>query len=82
MKVFIDGIEYVPVRPVRKSRALGETFRALRASSRQTLDEVSTAAGISRTYLWEIEAGKASDPSFSIVARLARHYGVSLDEIA
>jgi transcriptional regulator with XRE-family HTH domain len=46
------------------------------------LDEVAKAAGISRAYLWEIEAGEAVDPSFRLVASLAKHYGVSLDELA
>lgn len=82
MKVTIDGVEYVPRRPCPKGLPIGEAFRALRESSRETLDEVAGSVGVSKTYLWEIEAGKADAPGFAIVARLARHYGVSLDELA
>jgi transcriptional regulator with XRE-family HTH domain len=82
VRVQIDGVDYVPQRECPKGQPIGEAFRALRESSRETLDEVAKAAGISRAYLWEIEAGEAVDPSFRLVASLAKHYGVSLDELA
>jgi transcriptional regulator with XRE-family HTH domain len=81
MKVEINGIIYVPKRTYEASlpATLAHALRKLRSG---TLDEVANAVGISTTYLCQLEKGRATDPSFSIVVRLARHYGISLDELA
>ena len=49
---------------------LGQLLRAKRMELELTLDEVSQAAGISKSYLWEVEQGK-SIPSIVICARLS-----------
>jgi transcriptional regulator with XRE-family HTH domain len=81
MQVEIDGITYIPRRTYEANQlaTLADALRMLRSG---TLDEVANAVGMSRTYLWQLEKGRATDPSFSIVVRLARHYGISLDELA
>jgi transcriptional regulator with XRE-family HTH domain len=81
VKVEIDGITYVPKQTYGANLpvTLAHTLRMLRTG---TLVEVASATGISKTYLCQLEKGRATDPSFSIVVRLARHYGVSLDELA
>ncbi len=80
----IDGVQYVA-----KSRGiastdttLGEVLASLRKASRYNLDEASQKSSISRTYLWELESGNATDPSFAIIVRLAKLYGVDLEGLA
>lgn len=85
MEVLINGCRYLPAfRLDRKSTPcpLGEALKTYRMVAGLSLTEASTQAHISKTYLWEIEAGKATDPSFAIVARLAKVYGVDLNLLA
>ncbi len=81
MEVRIDGIRYVAVQPYRSNSVatIGTLFRDHRKASRLSLDEASRQSGVSKTYLHELETGASNDPSFSIVVRLSRLYGISLD---
>ncbi len=82
MKVEIDGVQYVPKRKPPNTNMFSSALRQLREESKQTLEDVCEAVDISKTYLWEMETGAATTPSFWIVAALASHYGVSLDYFA
>lgn len=88
MKVLIDGIPYVPApeRVARKGRRarvpFGELLRRRREAHRWSLDDAAAELGLSKTYLWELESGKAGDPSLRVAARIARSYEVALDELA
>ncbi len=83
MEVRINGIRYVPMLTLPESPGrLSEVLRSHREHARLSLDEASLKADISKTYLWELETGKATDPSYAIVVRLARLYGVSLESLA
>ncbi len=84
MEVRIDGVRYVAVEPYRSNgcATISSLLRDHRKVSRLTLEEASHQAGISKTYLHELETGSANDPSFSIVVRLARLYGINLDVLA
>ncbi len=84
MEVRIDGIRYVAVEPYRSNgcATISSLLRDYRKVSRLSLDEASHKAGVSKTYLHELETGASNDPSFSIVVRLARLYGISLDVLA
>jgi hypothetical protein len=85
MEVMIDGWPYVPAFKLDRKQTkctLGEALNAYRVAASLSLTEASERACISKTYLWEIEAGKATDPSFAIVSRLAKVYGVDLNMLA
>jgi transcriptional regulator with XRE-family HTH domain len=43
---------------------------------------VADAVGVSKAHVWELEKGRSRNPSFDLVRKLARHYGVSVDVIA
>lgn len=58
---------------------LGKSLRKLRDVHGATLAEVAQVAGISVSHLSAIETGTRPNPSFSVVVKLARFYGVSLD---
>ena len=54
-------------------------LRTLRFQACLTLDELALQAGISKSYLWELENGKSPRPSAKVLGALADALGVSLD---
>ncbi|MGW0927477.1 helix-turn-helix domain-containing protein [Streptomyces sp. NPDC002644] len=63
------------------SAAMGPRLRAARERRGATLTGVARATGISPSTLSRIETGRRG-PTLEVVLRLAREYGVSLDELA
>jgi transcriptional regulator with XRE-family HTH domain len=61
--------------------AMGPRLRAAREQHGATLAGVSCATGISPSTLSRIETGRRK-PTLEVVLRLAKEYGVSLDELA
>jgi transcriptional regulator with XRE-family HTH domain len=69
--------------PVPASAApprVGEQIQRLRAERRMTLDDLSRAAGVSKSMLSEIERDKAN-PTIAVAWRLTNALGVSLDSL-
>jgi transcriptional regulator with XRE-family HTH domain len=60
--------------------SLGIEVKKGRIDRRWQQEDLAAAAGISRKYLSQIENDRV-DPRFSIVQRLARALGVSLDTL-
>jgi transcriptional regulator with XRE-family HTH domain len=58
----------------------GERLRELRTSDERSLDYVARMTGLSKTYVWELEKGRAS-PSAVTLAALAAHYGKTMDQL-
>jgi transcriptional regulator with XRE-family HTH domain len=50
----------------------------LRLKSRQSLQDVADAVGVSKAHIWELEKGRTDNPSMALVTRLADHFGVSI----
>ena len=44
----------------------------------ESLQQVADAVGVSKAHIWELEKGRADNPSMSLVTRLADHFGVSV----
>ncbi len=44
----------------------------------QSLQQAADAVGVSKAHIWELEKGKADNPSMRLVERLADHFGVSV----
>ncbi|MBF8377911.1 helix-turn-helix transcriptional regulator [Alicyclobacillus mali] len=61
--------------------SLGERLRRLREERGLTLAQVASAAGLSVSHLSAIENGTRRNPSFHIVARIARVYNVPVDSL-
>ncbi|MEV4229717.1 XRE family transcriptional regulator [Streptomyces bobili] len=61
--------------------AMGPRLRTAREDNGATLTGVSCATGISPSTLSRIETGRRK-PTLEVVLRLAKEYGVSLDELA
>lgn len=54
----------------------GQKIRMLRKQKRMTLDELAAAAGMSKSYLWELENRETAKPSAEKLDSLARTLGV------
>jgi transcriptional regulator with XRE-family HTH domain len=59
---------------------VGEQIQRLRSERKMTLDELSRAAGVSKSMLSEIERDKAN-PTIAVAWRLTHALGVSLDSL-
>lgn len=59
---------------------VGEQIARLRAERKMTLDDLSRAAGVSKSMLSEIERDKAN-PTIAVAWRLTNALGVSLDQL-
>ena len=61
---------------------IGERLFSLRQKAGQSLQGVADAVGVSKAHVWELEKGRSTNPSFELVRKLARHFGVSVDVLA
>jgi len=68
---------------IDQHRTCGCCRRAkLRRSKDQSLQAVADVVGISNAHIWELEKGRADNPSMALVTRLADHFGVSVAFLA
>ena len=58
---------------------IGERLHALRTASNQSLQSVANQLEISKAHVWELEKGLSKNPSFTLVQKIANHFGVSID---
>ena len=86
LDVVIDGVRYVPAPPSGEQWDSDISLATLIAQCRKlngcSLDEIADRAIISKTYLWELENGHATNPSLDVAARLAEALGIDLDRMA
>jgi DNA-binding XRE family transcriptional regulator len=75
------GEERVPLEVVDRLLAGENPIRVWREHRKMTLDQLGTAAGLSKGYLSDLENGKRAGPVETLQA-LARALRVSLDELA
>jgi transcriptional regulator with XRE-family HTH domain len=54
-------------------------LKSLRAARGETLRQVAEATGVSNPLVSQIENGRVENPGILTVARLARHFEVSVD---
>src|SRR5205823_9561518 len=57
--------------------SLGARLTRLRLDKGESLQQVADAVGVSKAHIWELEKGRADNPSMALVQRLADHFGVS-----
>jgi transcriptional regulator with XRE-family HTH domain len=65
--------------PKTTSRKVGEQIRKLRTDKKLTLDKLAEDAGLSKSYLWELENKNPPRPSAEKLAGLAKALGVTVD---
>lgn len=61
---------------------LGEEMRAARASSRLSLQEVASRSGFTKSHVWEIEQGRARNPTVGMIAGLSKALGIPFLRLA
>jgi len=57
---------------------LGRRINELRLKRNESLQDVAGAVGVSKAHIWELEKGRADNPSMALVRRLADHFGVTI----
>ena len=57
---------------------VGRRINEFRLALGQSLQDVAGAVGVSKAHIWELEKGRADNPSMALVTRLADHFGVSI----
>lgn len=60
---------------------LAERLTELRVGKKVSLQAVADAVGVSKPHIWELEKGKAKNPSLELLQRLSVYYSVSLDSL-
>ncbi|MEI8376712.1 MAG: helix-turn-helix transcriptional regulator [Planctomycetota bacterium] len=70
-------------QPVKSSMSLAEKIRKLREAKGLSLDDLADKAGISKTYLWELErdAAGTKKPSADVLMRIATALSTTLADL-
>src|SRR5882724_5462834 len=58
--------------------ALSSKLQELRRSTGHSLQQVADAVGASKGHIWDLERGKATNPSIDLLRSLAAHFGVTV----
>jgi len=58
--------------------SMGERIKTIRTEKKLTLEKLSEKIGISRNFLWEIEAGRKS-PAIQTLYNISKELNVSID---
>ena len=78
----VGGVARAPNQIDRERlRELGAGIHRLRAAGEMTLEDLAPSAGLSVTYLGQIERGQRN-PSVLVLWRIADALGVRLDQLA
>lgn len=62
--------------------SLSRNLKALRTRSGQSLQQVADAVGASKPHIWELETGRSTNPSLDLLTKLAKHFSVSIADLA
>lgn len=57
---------------------LAARLRELRLRKSESLQDVATAVGVSKTHIWELERNRSKNPSMELLTKLADHFGVTI----
>jgi transcriptional regulator with XRE-family HTH domain len=60
---------------------LGAKIKALRLKKNKSLQDVADEVGASKNHIWDLETGKARNPSLELLTKIAKCLGVSVAEL-
>ena len=60
---------------------LSEKLKELRLGSGQSLQQVADAVGASKAHIWDMEAGRSSNPSLDLLRKLADNFRISVSNL-
>lgn len=58
--------------------SLAVRIAELRRGSGESLQDVADAVGVTKTHIWELERGRATNPTLAVIEGLANHFRVSI----
>ncbi len=58
--------------------SLSVRLNELRVKKKKSLQEVADALNVSKTHVWELEKGRAENPSLELLIKLADYFKVSI----
>jgi len=64
--------------PQEARMSFGARLTELRLRSGQSLQDVADAVRVSKAHIWELEKGRAENPTLQLVTRLADHFKVTV----
>jgi transcriptional regulator with XRE-family HTH domain len=61
--------------------ALSDKLKVLRTRTRKSLQDVADEVGASKAHIWDLETGRAKNPSIELLTKLAKCFDVSVAEL-
>lgn len=61
--------------------SLAVRLNQLRVRKGKSLQEVADSLGVSKTHIWELEKGRADNPSLELLTKMADYFKVSIRHI-
>ncbi len=62
--------------------SLATKVAKLRRKKGQSLQDVADAVDVSKAHIWQLEKGRADNPSMDLITKLADHFGVTVAYLA
>jgi transcriptional regulator with XRE-family HTH domain len=87
-QLFWYDIVQVAAEQVREGRGeraermgLAERLKELRVRTNKSLQEVADEVGASKAHVWDLETGRAKNPSIDLLIKLSRCFKVSVADL-
>lgn len=61
--------------------ALAATIKKLRIKTKKSLQEVADEVGASKAHIWDLETGRAKNPSLELLTKLSKCFDVSVADL-
>src|ERR1051326_2324780 len=61
--------------------ALAAKLKQLRTAKRKSLQDVADEVGASKAHIWDLETGRAKNPSIELLTKLSRCFDVSVADL-
>jgi transcriptional regulator with XRE-family HTH domain len=61
--------------------ALAAKLKELRVRTNKSLQDVATEVGASKAHIWDLETGRANNPTIDLLTKLSRCFNVSVAEL-
>lgn len=61
--------------------ALAAKLKQLRTATRKSLQDLANEVGASKAHIWDLETGRATNPSIELLTKLSRALNVSVAEL-
>lgn len=60
---------------------IGTRLKELREASKESLQDVANAIGVSKAYVWQLEQGEGTNPSVEVLKAMANHYKTTVSAL-